>query len=235
MKSEQPPDRLLASSDDDALRALLEAGRRERPTDAQLSAMAARLGPGGGGPGGRGGSGPAFAAKSTLGVAMKVIAGVVTLACIGAGIALLRTPPKSAPTAPSVHVADAPIAPSAPPSAAEPTPPATVAHAPATTTRPSKPTPVVRDGGSDLGNEVDLVKQALEALPTDPARALSSAYEAERRYPDGLLHQEAEVIAIQALVRLGRRGEAEARGRAFRAAYPGSPHARRIELILSSP
>jgi hypothetical protein len=233
MKSDQPPDRLFASSDDDALRALLDAGRRERPTDAQLSAMAARLGPGGGGPGG--GSGPAFAAKSTLGVAVKVIAAVVALGSIGAGIAFLRTPPKSVPIAPPVHVTEAPAAASAPPSAAEPTPPATPAHTPATTMRPSRPTPVVRDGGNDLGNEVDLVKQALEALPTEPAHALSSADEAEVRYPDGLLHQEAEVIAIEALVRLGRRGEAEARGRAFRAAYPGSPHVRRIELILSSP
>jgi hypothetical protein len=47
-----------------------------------------------------------------------------------------------------------------------------------------------------------------------------------------MLAQEREVIAIDALVRLGRRGEADARARRFVGAYPGSPDVQRVETIL---
>ena len=44
-----------------------------------------------------------------------------------------------------------------------------------------------------------------------------------------------EVIAIDALVRLGRRPEAETRAARFAKAYPGSSHKTRIDALLGSP
>ena len=54
-----------------------------------------------------------------------------------------------------------------------------------------------------------------------------------RRFPNGALVQEREVMAIDALVRSGRRDDAEARARRFDVAYPRSGHRRRIDAVLS--
>jgi hypothetical protein len=56
--------------------------------------------------------------------------------------------------------------------------------------------------------------------------------ERRRRFPTGALDQEAEVVAIDALLRLGRRPEAASRARAFEAAHAGSLHARRIQRLM---
>ena len=48
-----------------------------------------------------------------------------------------------------------------------------------------------------------------------------------------MLAQEREVIVIDALVRMGKRSEAQSRANRFRVAYPGSGHARRVETILA--
>jgi hypothetical protein len=87
------------------------------------------------------------------------------------------------------------------------------------------------DGGS-FPDEVELVQQALDALTKNPATALALADEHEHRYPEGLLRQEAEVIAIDALARAHQTDAARARATKFRAAYPTSPHLARIETIL---
>lgn len=78
-----------------------------------------------------------------------------------------------------------------------------------------------------------LVGSAQRALRTSPARALALATEHARRFPDGALTQERELIAIEALVSIGRAAEARARGRAFLARWPSSAHAPRVRAIVA--
>jgi hypothetical protein len=88
------------------------------------------------------------------------------------------------------------------------------------------------DVASRLRDEALLVRSAQSMLSSDPAGALRLTAERRRRFPSGVLGQEASVVAIEALLRLGRRSEAEAQARAFEAAHPGSVHARRVRRLL---
>jgi outer membrane protein assembly factor BamD (BamD/ComL family) len=88
---------------------------------------------------------------------------------------------------------------------------------------------------ADPAQEPALLREAHDALRSSPARALAKAEEHARTFPRGLLAQEREVIAIDALVRLGRRPEAEARAARFAKAYPGSSHKTRIDALLAPP
>lgn len=73
-----------------------------------------------------------------------------------------------------------------------------------------------------------LLSEARQALPSDPSRALSLAEAHRRQYSSGLLAPEREIIAIDALLALGR--ETDARERALRVVrrWPGSSHAARL-------
>ena len=87
-------------------------------------------------------------------------------------------------------------------------------------------------GGGDAETEAHLLQRAQDALGTNPGEALSLAEAHASKFPAGALGQEREVVAIQALLRLGRGDEARARGAKFLAAFPGSAHRRRIEALL---
>ncbi len=87
---------------------------------------------------------------------------------------------------------------------------------------------------SDAEMEMKLLERAQLSLIASPEAALALANEDVRRYPAGPLRQDAEVIAIEALVRTGHRAVAEARARAFRATYPTSTHLRRIDAVLGT-
>lgn len=80
--------------------------------------------------------------------------------------------------------------------------------------------------------ELSLLRRAQEAVSVAPAEALSLCTTHAARFGAGVLGQEREVIAIDALLRLGRLPEARARAERFRAAYPGSAHTRRIDGAL---
>ena len=73
-------------------------------------------------------------------------------------------------------------------------------------------------------SETSLLFAARVALNTDPEAALRLLNEHATRFATGLLTPEREVLAIDALRRLGRKQEAEARTRHFRARYPNSLH-----------
>jgi hypothetical protein len=79
---------------------------------------------------------------------------------------------------------------------------------------------------------VKLLQRAQDALAADPAQALSICGDHARAFPQGLLAQEREVIAVDALMRLGRTDEATARAVRFEGAYPSSTHLRRIEALV---
>ena len=78
---------------------------------------------------------------------------------------------------------------------------------------------VVREEG-----EASFLRRAKVALATDPAHALRITDEHPVRYPRGVLLQEREIIAIEALIRLGRAHDARGRAASFRSRYPASAH-----------
>jgi hypothetical protein len=84
----------------------------------------------------------------------------------------------------------------------------------------------------DATAEARLLGQARAELARDPARALDLTREHRRRFASGALAQEREVIAIEALGRLGRRADAERRAREFGAKYPDSAHNKKVGASL---
>jgi hypothetical protein len=81
-------------------------------------------------------------------------------------------------------------------------------------------------------DELGLLREAQKALASDPASALRLANRHAQRFSHGLLAQEREVVAIDALTRLGRQPEARARAARFRASHPGSAYLPRIERLV---
>ena len=77
-------------------------------------------------------------------------------------------------------------------------------------------------------SEASLLLQARKALKSDPASALRLANEHQTRFASGRLTPEREVLAIEALRKLGRKLEADERLRKFEAQYPDSIHLKRL-------
>ncbi|HMA94796.1 MAG TPA: hypothetical protein VKP30_19030 [Polyangiaceae bacterium] len=78
-----------------------------------------------------------------------------------------------------------------------------------------------------------ILRAARRAVPSDPGRALVLVREHAEKFPEGMLVQEREAIAIDALARLGRTSEARARSAAFSAQFPGSPYRNRNDAAVS--
>jgi outer membrane protein assembly factor BamD (BamD/ComL family) len=86
---------------------------------------------------------------------------------------------------------------------------------------------------SRLREERAMLEEARDALRRgDAAGALQKLEQARARFPGGVLGQEREALAIEALFRGGQRAAASARGAAFLRAYPLSPHATRIQSFV---
>jgi hypothetical protein len=116
------------------------------------------------------------------------------------------------------------------PGAAPPEP--TRARAPASRRQPGvaqRPPRGASASPSTAAAEAALLERARAALGGDPAGALALAEQHRRRFPHGALVQEREVIAIDALKRLGRADAASVRAAAFEHRYRGSVHRPRLE------
>jgi hypothetical protein len=184
------------------------------------------------------------AAKVALtGIAAVGVAAAVAVGGFGVGRGKAPPPPRPIPAVVEKFEARAPEPleeaalpidePAAPAPAAAPASrrrhhvrpaPAPVAAAP--------PAEAPADVASRLREEAALVQRAERLLDADPAGALRLVDERRRRFPTGALDQEAEVVAIDALLRLGRRADAASRARTFEAAHAGSLHARRIKRLM---
>jgi hypothetical protein len=81
-------------------------------------------------------------------------------------------------------------------------------------------------------DELVLLQRASDAVASRPEEALVLADQDAFIYPAGALAQERELIAIQALVRLGRRSDASLRADQFFRNFPGSAHRPRILALL---
>ena len=89
--------------------------------------------------------------------------------------------------------------------------------------------------GGPSATELELVQRAQAALASDPNRALTLTNEHAVTYPKGELVQEREVIAVEALSRLGRNEEASRRALAFVRRFPQTPYAARLEMAIGRP
>jgi hypothetical protein len=120
-----------------------------------------------------------------------------------------------------------PIAAPPPPVVTEP---ALAAAAPVVETPPPPAAP--SDPAESL-SEIALLRRAANLVSADPIHALVFVRVHEERFRGGVLAQEREVIAIDALARLGRTDAAHSRAARFAARWPGSAQRRRVEAILA--
>jgi hypothetical protein len=81
-------------------------------------------------------------------------------------------------------------------------------------------------------SEMALLRDARLTLHQSPASALELTEEHARLYPQGQMTQERELIAVSALVALGRRTAALARAASFERQYPTSPYRKQLGELL---
>jgi hypothetical protein len=221
--------------DDDAappdIRRLLAYGRVPRPLDAQarersrrqLVALA---------------SAPAAAGvllwiqHLALGAALGTAVSVGVVAARGALFtkAAPRPVASSAATATARLRAVAPVPlPSATSAGPEPLAPPTPRSVSLSTGRLSASAAPPEDDG--VAREAALLESARRSLH-EPLQALSLLARHQHEFPRGVLTVERELLVIEALVRAGRRGEAEKRGALLRMRAPGNFYAERLERLL---
>ncbi|MCA9648241.1 MAG: hypothetical protein H6718_00870 [Polyangiaceae bacterium] len=82
---------------------------------------------------------------------------------------------------------------------------------------------------AQLLEESRLLSAARAALATDPKKALALTEQHRAKFPQGTLAQEREVIAIQALGKLGNKKDADQRADQFGKDYPDSAHKDRVQ------
>ncbi len=185
-----------------------------------------------------GGAGPA---RSGLGAKLAAV-GVIALIGLGGYLATRS----SAPSAPLASAAGSSAVPSAtdagtvaasappddPPAAAavlaDPVPSASAVTA---TPPPAAAKPGARAAADpdDVVAEEDILHRARAALATAPQQALDLTDAHAKKFPRGVLTQEREVVAIDALGRLGRSHEAADRAARFRARFPRSPYVQELK------
>ena len=87
-------------------------------------------------------------------------------------------------------------------------------------------------GSETIAHEAALLLNAREQLASDPGQALAIASEHHRLYPRGQLGADRDFIIVDALMRLGRSEEAEARAKPLIAAAPNGIYAQRLRRLL---
>lgn len=86
----------------------------------------------------------------------------------------------------------------------------------------------------DAMAEANLVSRAKKALPESPNQALRLVAEAKRKFPRGMLVEERQALAVQALVGLGRVDEAQRQGQRFLSKHGRGPHAAAVRAALDT-
>jgi len=248
VSEELDPPRLSKRSDsplEQRLAGLVEGARADVGTPEQVMQLEASLlpligspvpGPGPGTPaaGPTASGGGAASVGATAGIKATAIA-VAVIAAAGGGLWLhsTQTPApvpveQRAPVSVVVPVEPTTPTPSIGPEA--PVEPPAMAPAPSHPSSPaggpgaSKETPAL--------SEPDLIGQAQTALAGNPVRALSLCEKHRKQFPHGVLVQEREVLAIEALAKLGRHAQAVDRGERFMKAFPSSAHRSKIVGII---
>lgn len=235
--TEHDPRRLFEDpSAGEALRAGLDAAREDLPSEAELASLAARLGPLLVPPGGGGAADPSPAiGASSSGLAAKTIAVLVAAAAVSGVVWWGASGPEREPhpeprAEPVTAPVERPMEEAILPEGLD-VPEELVTDEAPPRSRPRSPPRFETDPEAELA----LIREAQDALRASPARALSLTDEHRRRFGDGTLAQEREVVAIDALVRLGRRVEARARAAELHRRWPRSAHGRRVDVLVGAP
>lgn len=214
------PNRLNFPDDRDQPRSLkhLAQGAFAEPSQADLRALRERL---------RVARATPPTAQRPKGKRALLLAFLLPAAAAAAAGAYWLTRPPEPPAPPSS------LPPALPPprerAAPAPVPSASGSAAPAAA--PSAPR-VVRAAPSPEVSELTLLREAQAALAGNPALALSLARRHQELHPRGMLSEEREVVAIDALARLGQTSAARARAERFNKHYPSSAHWPRLERLL---
>lgn len=179
-----------------------------------------------------------------LGVAGVIVGGAVL------GVALVAgndaEPSASVPTPVSVTPPVAPVAPAHPvpstanePSSAEtaveqiPAPTPNLRRTAKAAPKPAAPTAPSAETRDDLlQREVQQLRQIRQLVAANPGQALALANEGHGTFRGGVLYQEREALALQALSALGRRGELETRGERYLRAFPNGSFSTRVRQLL---
>ncbi len=164
----------------------------------------------------------------------------VLLGTLGTGLAVTVFLLASHRGAPAVAPPARPAHPAAPPSASAAT--ATTPDIPtlAVTDLPVVPRPPVVSSRAVKRGDGDSVAEQLAALDAirrelagvQPAAALRDLDSFDAKYAASPFADEAAVLRIEALEASGDRSAARQRGRAFLAASPGSPYAKRVRSLV---
>jgi len=83
--------------------------------------------------------------------------------------------------------------------------------------------------------ELALLTRARRVLLSTPERTLALTEEHRRLYAHGAFAEERELLAIEALIRLGEQAAAKRRGETFLRDHPGSAHVVRVRDLLRTP
>ncbi len=84
----------------------------------------------------------------------------------------------------------------------------------------------------ELGAEMRFLSRARALLDEHPAEALAVLEQHRRAHPSGILREEREAFAVEALVSLERTAEAERRYYDFLRTYPSSAFATRLRTLM---
>lgn len=105
-------------------------------------------------------------------------------------------------------------------------PPPAFAPSPLSTPRPPKH-PV---DPQQLEQETALLALAKEVVQSDPELSLKRLAQLQQQFPEGALRKDAELVRLEAFLRLGRREEAESLGKKLVGKEPGARKA--VERLL---
>jgi hypothetical protein len=164
---------------------------------------------------------------AALGVAVVAAAQVPRMLAKATPDAPVLATPSAAP-APRVTAASVPVG---PPLNAEPSLEARAETQ--LTARAVPPVPSANVAGLDA--ELALLDRARRQLDTNAQGSLGLLERHRTEFVGSTLFAEREILAITALVRLGRRFEAEGRAESLRQRIPGTLYAERLEGILGAP
>jgi len=112
-----------------------------------------------------------------------------------------------------------------------PTEPSPRPHAPLLASAEPQPTKAAQP---TLGDEVAALDRARKTMDDDPDAALKAIEDYQKKFGDGMLAQEAKVLRIESLERVGKHEQARAAAGTFLAQHPSSPLAPRVRKVLST-
>jgi hypothetical protein len=162
-----------------------------------------------------------------LGAVLLVAAGAVTAYVMHTDN---HAGPSTSASAPIVAPSSAQLPDVAPESASAQAPAPSVSAASSSAVNASAKPVANASASPEPATEEELLGRARAEMGRSPASALALTAQHAKRFPGGSLSQEREQIAIEALVALGRRSQAQDRARRFATIWPRSPYVERLRL-----